>query len=430
MNLKKSKVSDYNIGVIGLGYVGLPLSIELGKHFNTVGYDLNKKRIKQLLEKNDSNLLIKKKEFNRSKHLTFSDDIKTISTFNIYIICVPTPINKKKEPDLKYLINATKLVSKIIKKNDIVIYESTVYPGVTENICGNILEKKTGLILNKEFFLGYSPERINPGDKINQIKNIKKIISASNKRTLKILNFIYGKIITAGVFQASSIKIAEAAKVIENTQRDVNIALVNELTIIFNKLNIDIYDVLEAASTKWNFIKFKPGFVGGHCIGVDPYYLSFLSKQKKYEPKVILSGRKMNNEMPKIISKEILKDIKSEYKISKNNNKMLIMGFTYKENCRDIRNTKIIDIYNFFKSRKYKIDIFDPWVEKDEVQTQYHLKLIQKPKLNFYDLIIIAVPHNLFKKIGIKKIRKFGKSNSKLYDIKRLFNKNSINGKI
>jgi UDP-N-acetyl-D-glucosamine/UDP-N-acetyl-D-galactosamine dehydrogenase len=416
MNFNKSKIA-----VIGLGYVGLPLAIEFGKKRRVIGFDLNKKRINELKKNRDSNFEISKKEFKLSKNLVFTNKIQEIKNCKIFIATIPTPINYKNQPDLNLLKKCCEMIGSIIKKDDLVIFESTVYPGVTEEICSPIIEKKSGLKFNKDFFCGYSPERVNPGDKNHHISNIKKVTSGSTPETSKIVDQLYKKIIKAGTYNVSSIKVAEAAKVIENTQRDLNIALINELYIIFDKLNIDTKSVLDAASTKWNFLSFKPGFVGGHCIGVDPYYLAYKSLKVGHNPNIILSGRKINNEMPFYVAKKLKKNMK-EKKIDYVNAKVLIMGFAFKENCPDFRNTKVADLVNGIKKyNKSKIDIYDPWINKIDVKKIYGFDLIRKPFKKKYDLVVFAVAHDEFKKFTKNQIKDLVKKDHIIYDFKYLF---------
>ena len=389
-------MSKYNIAIIGLGYIGLPLLIEFSKYFKTIGFDTNKRRVNELkknIDINNEHQIYKKK-------LEFTNIDTKINDCNIYIITVPTPLLKNKKPDLINLINASKMVSKYLKKDDIVIYESTVYPGVTEDICGQILSKKTNLILNKDFFLGYSPERINPGDKKRTLSNIKKIISASSNKTLKKMKSIYGKIIKAGIYTAPSIKIAEAAKVIENTQRDINIAFMNELQIIFNKSNLNFEEIIKAASTKWNFLNFSPGLVGGHCIGIDPYYLDFYANKYQYKSKIILPSRKLNDAMPSYHFRNFnlkylnfLKEKKIKTK------KILYLGLSFKKNTNDFRNSKHIEFYNLL-SAKYKIDAFDPLL-KNKIIDQKNVMLINnsKLKLSKYSAVIYGANHDILNKI-------------------------------
>lgn len=424
LNLRKKKIV-----IIGLGYVGLPLAVEFSKKRKVLGFDIDNNRIKNLRNGKDSSLEISKKHLKAATNLKYTNNIKDIKNEKIFIIAVPTPVNKFNKPDLTCLKNASKLVGNILKKNDIVIYESTVYPGVTEEVCANILEQKSGLTYNNDFFCGYSPERANPGDKKHRLKNIKKITSGSTPQIANIVDNLYKDIITAGTYKAPSIKVAEAAKVIENTQRDVNIALVNEFSIIFNKLNIDTKSVLDAALTKWNFLPFKPGLVGGHCIGVDPFYLSHIAKKHDLNPKMILAGRSINDKMGPYIGRQIL-DLMIEKKISVIKSKVLIMGFTFKENCPDIRNTKVIDLIRKLENSKCKVDVYDPWINKNEAKKIYKIKVVTDLKKAKYDVIVLAVAHEKFKKLKLEKIRKFGKKNHIVYDIKYLFNSNKIDGRL
>ena len=422
MNLDK-------ITIIGLGYVGLPLAIELGKKYQVVGFDIQQKRISELKKYFDSTLQVKESEFKKSKHLTFSSNQNQIKKSNIYIITVPTPIDKENKPDLRALQEATKIVGKNLSKGSTVVYESTVFPGATEEICVPILEKISGLKFNKDFFCGYSPERINPGDSKHTLTRIKKVVSASNNQTLMLLENLYGSIITAGIYSAPSIRIAEAAKVIENTQRDINIALMNELSLIFNRMNIDTLEVLKAAETKWNFMPFKPGLVGGHCIGVDPYYLTYKAQELGYDPKIILSGRKLNNEMPGEVVANI-KRLMKEKKITIKGSKALIMGVSFKENCPDLRNSKVIDIVHNLTKSEIDVDCYDPWIQASEFKKQYGLTLTKSLKRSFYDIVIIAVPHDIFKRNGINKVLELTKSNNVIYDIKGLFDKTKTDGRL
>ena len=409
MNFKNLK-----IGIIGMGYVGLPLAIEFSKKLKVIGFDINNERIKQLNKKIDITKEVSKKEFLNLKNISFSKNIYDLNECKIFIITVPTPINSKNKPNLNPLIRATKSVSNIIKKNDIVIYESTVFPGATEEICGPILEKNTGLEINKNLFLGYSPERINPGDKKKRIKDIVKITSGSNLKISKIITKLYSLIIEAGIHEADSIKIAEAAKVIENTQRDLNIAFINELSLIFKKMNISTEKVLKAAETKWNFISFRPGLVGGHCIGVDPYYLTHKSKQIGYNPKLILSGRNLNDQMPLYLYKDILRIIKLK-KIKKP--KILIMGLTFKENCPDIRNSKILDLYNYFSKSKFSVSSYDPYYKLWSKEFIKKYNVTNNMKDQKFDVMILAVKHKEF--INQKnKISGHCSKNGFIYDLK------------
>lgn len=410
MNLnKKTKIC-----IIGLGYVGLPLAISFQKYFKVIGYDINSDRIENLKRNIDTTEEVNKNELSKAKSIEFTSNKNDINFVDIFIVTVPTPIFKNKIPDLRLLKKSCITVAQKIKKNNIVIFESTVYPGVTEEVCATIIEKKSGLIFNKDFFCGYSPERIDPGQSKHKLENIIKITSGSNNISSKVVDQLYKKIIKAGTYQAQSIRIAEAAKVIENTQRDLNISLINELSILFNKLNINTNHVLDAASTKWNFINFRPGLVGGHCIGVDPYYLTYKSEKIGYKPKVILAGRKMNDEMSLYVSEQVLDSLKKKHKNIKNK-KILILGFAFKEDCKDVRNTKVYDLIKHLKKKNLRVDIFDPLVESVEVEKYYKIKLLKSLPRNNYDLIIIAVGHKVFKKIDKKYF-----SNSLFFDLKSI----------
>ncbi len=411
-----------NICVIGLGYVGLPIAIEFSKHYKVVGFDISKNRIEELKRFKDRNKQFKKKEIKKNKKLKFTLDEREIRDSNIYIITVPTPINNSLKPDLKLLINATKLISKYVYKGDFVIFESTVYPGCVDNVCIPIIEKITKLKINKDFFCGYSPERINPGDKKNTLPKIKKIVSGSNSYALNEIYNLYSTIIHAGVHKVSNLRTAEASKIIENVQRDLNIALINELALIFNKMNIDTDEVIEAASTKWNFHKYKPGLVGGHCIGVDPYYLTEAAKKIKYNPKLILAGRKLNNSMPIKAIEILTKFLRKKYDTKKIGNlKVLLLGFAFKENCPDIRNTKVYDLFLNLKKKFKIVKIYDPEISKKEVYENYNLKIEKQFNKNF-DILILAVPHNSLKIIT----KKILKTNKKIifYDLKSVYSKN------
>ena len=422
------KFNKIVIGIIGLGYVGLPLAVSFAKKNQVIGFDTNKRRINDLKKGLDNTFEVQKKTIRNAKNIIFSNNFKDLKKCNCFIVTVPTPINKIKNPDFSHLVSASKLVGLVLKKGDVVIYESTVYPGATEEICVPILEKKSNLTFNRDFFVGYSPERMNPGDKKHTVSNIIKVTSGSNKLTADFVDKLYKSIVKVGTYKSSSIKVAEAAKVIENTQRDINIALINELSIIFNKLNIDTEEVLKAAGTKWNFLPFRPGLVGGHCIGVDPFYLTFKSKKVGYVPKIILSGRSLNDRMSKYIAKRLITKMKNT-KIKIPNSKVLVMGITFKENCPDTRNSKVFDLIKELEKYKIKITAFDPWVNKDQL-SQNKIKLIKKPKINNYDSVLITVPHKIFEKMGIKKIKKFTKKNSIIFDLKFLFPKEFSNLRI
>lgn len=385
-------LKDVRIAIIGLGYVGLPLAVEFGKKYNTVGFDINQDRVKELEFGHDSTLEVSDDELNSATKLSYTTDSKNIKDANIYIVTVPTPIDKHNQPDLSPLIKASELLGTVITKNDVVIYESTVYPGATEEECLPVIERVSGLVFNEHFYAGYSPERINPGDKINTLTKIKKVTSGSTPEIASIIDELYSSIISAGTHKASSIKVAEAAKVIENVQRDVNIALVNELHQIFERLNINTKDVIEAAATKWNFMKLMPGLVGGHCIGVDPYYLLHKSQSSGYIPDLMRQAREINNTMPAFVANSFLKAlIKQE--INPIKCKVLMLGFTFKENCPDIRNTKVFELYNELNDLRFNVDIYDPWVDAEEVFLEYGIRVVSNYEKE-YDVGLLAVPHS------------------------------------
>ncbi|MDA9669140.1 Vi polysaccharide biosynthesis UDP-N-acetylglucosamine C-6 dehydrogenase TviB [bacterium] len=422
-------MKNKKIALIGLGYVGLPLAVEFGKKFEVIGFDISKDRIDLLKKNQDPNLEINKNEFATSSYLSFSNSIDDIKDCNIYIVTVPTPIDNHKKPDLTALEKSSETVGSVLKKDDIVIYESTVYPGATEEFCVPILEKQSGLKFNTDFYCGYSPERINPGDKNHKLINIKKVTAGSTPKISLEVDELYKEIIVAGTYNAESIKVAEAAKVIENTQRDLNIALINELALIFKKMNIDTEAVLKAAGTKWNFLPFRPGLVGGHCIGVDPYYLTHKANLVGYQPEVILAGRRLNDNMGSYVANEVSKlMIKKCIQIAEAN--ILIMGLTFKENCPDYRNTRVIDLIKEFKSFNCNVDVYDPWVNKKNVANEYKFEPIDEPIKGKYDVIVIAVAHNEFKLLSEDLIRSYGKSNHILYDIKYLLKSNESDGRL
>jgi len=415
-------LSDAKIAIIGLGYVGLPLAVEFGKKYQTVGFDINQTRINELISGIDSTLEVDFLEVAESRLLSFSADVDKLKQSNIYIVTVPTPIDAQNQPDLTPLIEASKMLGSVISNGDVVIYESTVYPGATEEICLPVLENSSNLKFNKDFYAGYSPERINPGDKKHRVTNIKKVTSGSTVDIAELVDQLYCSIITAGTHKASSIKVAEASKVIENAQRDLNIALVNELSIIFHKLNIDTIEVLEAAGTKWNFLPFRPGLVGGHCIGVDPYYLTHKAQSVGYFPDVILSGRRINNGMGAFIVSLLVKAmLKSRIHIE--GAKVLVMGLSFKENCPDIRNTRVIDIINELNSYNINVEVSDPWVENKIADNEFDIKLIDDPSSGVYDAVIIAVGHQQFEELGASHIRKLCNEKGILFDIKGIFHK-------
>jgi len=409
----------YKIAIIGLGYVGLPLAIEFGRKYSTIGYDIKEKRIKDLNNELDNTGEISKEQFQLSNKLIFTSDLNRIANCNIFIISVPTPISSDNKPNLKFLYNSTSEIASILKKNDIVIYESTVYPGCTEEECVPILEKISGLKFNVDFYCGYSPERINPGDKDKTLINIIKVTSGSNPKTAAIVDKLYNSILNKRTYPVSSMKVAEASKIIENCQRDINIAFVNELSILFNLMDIDTKEVLDAAGSKWNFLPFKPGLVGGHCIGVDPYYLTYKAQQLGYNSKIILSGRKLNDYMPQYVCERISKSLKNK-KIKVKKSKILLLGITFKENCTDSRNSKIVDIYNILRNQNATIDVYDPYAIKKEVNKYFNIDLIKfnAIKKNNYDCIIIGVAHKYFKTINVEK---YAKKKSLIFDIKGLY---------
>ncbi|HUP81444.1 MAG TPA: Vi polysaccharide biosynthesis UDP-N-acetylglucosamine C-6 dehydrogenase TviB [Pirellula sp.] len=417
------------IAVIGLGYVGLPLAVEFGNKYKTIGFDINENRINELRHGIDCTLEVDKEELLSSLNLEFSSRIEDIKLANVYIVTVPTPVDDHKRPDLTPLVRASTMLGKVVSKGDVVIYESTVYPGATEEDCIPLIEKESGLKFNVDFFAGYSPERINPGDKEHRLTTIKKITSGSTPEIAEFVDSLYRSIVTAGTHKASSIRVAEAAKVIENTQRDLNIALVNELALIFNRMGIDTLDVLEAAGTKWNFLPFRPGLVGGHCIGVDPYYLTHKAQEVGYSPEVILAGRRINDGMGQYVVSQVVKRmLKKRIHIEDAN--VLILGLTFKENCPDIRNTRVVDLVREFKDYGANVDVFDPWVNNAEAQHEYEITPISEPPQGKYDAILLAVAHNQFREMGVEKIRKLGRRDCVLYDIKSILPKDQVDGRL
>ena len=411
---------DQTICIIGLGYVGLPLAVEFGKSRKVIGFDLNSKRISDLEKHYDSTKELEPEDIAEAIHLNLSSREEDLNQASIFIVTVPTPIDKNNSPDLQPLLKASATVGQVLKKGDIVIFESTVYPGATEEECVPVLEEISGLKFNKDFFCGYSPERINPGDKQHKLRNIVKVTAGSNDEVSEIIDALYNEIIDAGTHKAESIKVAEAAKVIENTQRDLNIALINELSIIFNKLDIDTEAVLQAAGSKWNFLPFRPGLVGGHCIGVDPYYLTHKAQLIGYSPEIILAGRRLNDSMSSYVAFRMMTELKKRL-IDLCNPKILILGLSFKENCPDIRNTKVVDLINELKSNNCEVDIYDPWVSSIEAESEYGIKLIPIINKETYDGIILAVGHQEFKEMGAKKIKGFAKKKHVFYDLKYIF---------
>ncbi len=423
------KAKDTRIAVIGLGYVGLPLAVEFGKRYLTIGFDVNRSRITALISGRDSTLEVNTAELESATHLSYTTDVDKLKTCNIYIVTVPTPIDIYKRPDLSPLKKASETVGKVLSKDDIVIYESTVYPGATEEVCVPILEKHSGLTFNKNFYCGYSPERINPGDKEHRVTTIKKVTSGSTLEIADKVDALYRSIITAGTHKASSIKVAEAAKVIENTQRDINIALINELALIFRRLGIDTEEVLKAAGSKWNFLPFRPGLVGGHCIGVDPYYLTHKAMEVGYYPEIILAGRRLNDSMSKYVANEII-NLMTKKRIQVVDSNILVMGLTFKEDCPDIRNTRVVDVVQELSDFHCNIDVYDPWIDKEESIREFGITPVEQPEPGKYDAVIIAVAHHQFKSMGITAIRALGKKNHVLYDIKYILPSEKVDGRL
>lgn len=421
---------EKTIAIIGLGYVGLPLAVEFGKKRRVIGFDVNLNRIKDLQRGYDHTLEVEGEELRAAQYLQFSSSSNEIAEAQIYVVTVPTPVDDAKRPDVGALIKASEIVGAHLKVGDIVIYESTVYPGCTEEVCVPVLEKASGLKFNHDFFCGYSPERINPGDKQNRLPTIMKVTSGSTPEISNEVDSLYKTIITAGTYKASSIRVAEAAKVIENTQRDVNIALMNELSLIFERLDIDTIEVLEAAGTKWNFLPFRPGLVGGHCIGVDPYYLTYKAQQIGYHPEVILAGRRINDQMGAHVAHRVVK-LMLRQGMQILNGRVLMLGLAFKENCPDIRNTRAIDIVSSLRDYMLDVDIYDPWVSADEVRHEYDLEcLTDAPDLGTYDAIVIAVGHHQFVEMGADALRKFGKPGAVMFDVKSILPQNSVEGRL
>lgn len=416
------QLEQLSIAIIGLGYVGLPLAVEFGKQKPTIGFDINQQRIAELLAGHDHTLETSAEELKQAVNLRYTYDFTALKQSNFFIVTVPTPIDDFKQPDLTPLIKSSETIGQVLKKGDIVVYESTVYPGATEEVCIPVLEKVSGLKFNQDFFVGYSPERINPGDKQRRVTNILKITSGSTPEVADYIDQVYQLIIDAGTYKAPSIKVAEAAKVIENTQRDVNIALINELALIFNKLDIDTEEVLKAAGTKWNFLPFRPGLVGGHCIGVDPYYLTHKAQSIGLHPEIILAARRLNDRMGEYVATQLIKEMVKQ-RIQVVGSKILIMGLSFKENCPDIRNTKIVDMVKALKEYDLDLDIYDPWVDDTEVQHEYGLAPIKELHQGQYDAIVLAVAHDQFKSMTIDQFKQLGKEKHVLYDLKYVLDK-------
>lgn len=417
------------IAVIGLGYVGLPLAVEFGKHISTIGFDIDDNRIKELSEGYDKTLEVDEEGLKAASRLSCTANAEALAEANVFIVTVPTPIDRYKSPDLAPLRKASELVGRYLSANDIVIYESTVYPGATEEVCVPILAEQSGLLFNQDFFVGYSPERINPGDKEHGVTSIQKVTSGSTPAAADFVDDLYSTIITAGTYKASSVMVAEAAKVIENTQRDVNIALINELAMIFNRMNIDTEEVLKAAGTKWNFLPFRPGLVGGHCIGVDPYYLTHKAIELGYHPEMILAGRRINDDMGSYVVEQITR-LMTQSRIHIVDANILILGLTFKENCPDLRNTRVTDIISNFSDLHANVDVYDPWVDADEANEEYGFRPINEPLDNNYDAIVLAVSHRQFIDMGVDAIRKFGKSRHVLFDVKYIFPADQTDGRL
>jgi UDP-N-acetyl-D-galactosamine dehydrogenase len=417
------------IAVIGLGYVGLPLAVEFGKNFDTIGFDIKPKRIAELKKGHDATLECSAAELRTARRLKFSVNSRDLRHCSVFIITVPTPIDRYNRPDLSPLERSSEIVGKLLKKGDVVVYESTVYPGCTEEICVPILERESGLKFNRDFFAGYSPERINPGDKEHRLPSIKKVTSGSTPEAAEFVDKLYSIIVRAGTHKASSIRVAEAAKVIENTQRDVNIALINELALIFNRLGIDTEEVLLAAGSKWNFLPFRPGLVGGHCIGVDPYYLTHKAQEIGFHPEMILAGRRLNDSMANYVAAQVVK-LMSGKKILVKGSRILVLGLTFKENCPDLRNSKVADVVRELKNYGARVDVYDPWIDREEAEHEYGIRPVSRVRDGVYDAAILAVGHKEFRDRGIASVRKACKKKHVVYDIKYLFPANQVDGRL
>jgi UDP-N-acetyl-D-galactosamine dehydrogenase len=423
------EIRKCRIGIIGLGYVGLPLAVEFGKHYETVGFDVKPERIAQLRRGRDGTLEVTAAELKGAKRLSFTTDLRALKPCQVFIVTVPTPIDDYKRPDLTALRRASETVGAVMRRGAVVVYESTVYPGCTEEVCVPILEKVSGLKFNRDFFAGYSPERINPGDKQHRLTTIRKVTSGSTAQVAEFVDRLYGSIVTAGTHRASSIRVAEAAKVIENTQRDVNIALINELALIFNRLGIDTEEVLEAAGSKWNFLPFRPGLVGGHCIGVDPYYLTHKAQEIGYHAEMILAGRRLNDNMALYVTGQITR-LMATKRIHVKGARALILGMTFKENCPDIRNSKVVDVVRELTSHGAKVDIYDPWASPAECRHEYGLKTVRDLKPGKYDVAVVAVAHRQFRELGARGVRRLCNKNHVLYDIKHVFPAAAVDGRL
>jgi UDP-N-acetyl-D-galactosamine dehydrogenase len=417
------------VGVVGLGYVGLPLAVEFGKHFETVGFDIKAQRIAELKAGRDNTLECSRAELRDAKLLTYTTSLKDLGKCRVFIVTVPTPIDRYNRPDLTPLEKSSETVGKVLKKGDVVVYESTVYPGCTEEICVPILERESGLKFNKDFYCGYSPERINPGDKEHRLPTIKKVTSGSTPAVAEFVDKLYRSVVRAGTHKASSIRVAEAAKVIENTQRDVNIALINELALLFNRLGIDTEEVLLAAGSKWNFLPFRPGLVGGHCIGVDPYYLTHKAQEIGFHPEMILAGRRLNDSMANYVAGEIVK-LMATKGILANGSRILVLGLTFKENCPDLRNSKVADVVRELQRFGARVDVYDPWIDRSEAQHEYGIRPIKRIPQGMYDAAVLAVGHKQFREQGVASVRRACKKNHVLYDVKYLFPSDQVDGRL
>jgi len=417
------------IGVVGLGYVGLPLAVEFGKHFETIGFDVNPQRIAQLRKGRDTTLEVSRAELRAAERLTFTTDLKRLRRCRVFLVTVPTPIDGYKRPDLTPLVRASESVGAVLSKGSVVVYESTVYPGCTEEVCVPILERVSGLKFNRDFFAGYSPERINPGDKEHRLTTIRKVTSGSTPEIADFVDELYGTIVTAGTHKTSSIRVAEAAKVIENTQRDVNIALINELALIFNRLGIDTEEVLNAAGSKWNFLPFRPGLVGGHCIGVDPYYLTHKAQEIGYHPEMILAGRRLNDNMALHVAAQITR-LMGDKRIHVKGARVLVLGITFKENCPDIRNSKVVDVVRELRKQGARVEIYDPWASAAECRHEYGLDPVRALKPNRYDAAVVAVAHRQFRELGARGVRRLCRRRHVLYDIKHVFPAAAVDGRL
>ena len=427
--MSRFNLRNLRVGVIGLGYVGLPLAVEFGKRFNTIGFDVKQDRVDELRRGHDSTLETTPEELAAATRLACTTRLADLKECRVFIVTVPTPIDEYKRPDLTPLVKASESVGQVLKKGDVVVYESTVYPGCTEEVCVPILERVSGLRFNKDFYAGYSPERINPGDKQHRLPTIRKVTSGSTPEVAEFVDGLYRSIVTVGTHKASSIKVAEAAKVIENTQRDVNIALINELALIFNRLGIDTEEVLKAAGSKWNFLPFRPGLVGGHCIGVDPYYLTHKAQAIGYHPEMILAGRRINDNMGIYVAQQVAQLMIAK-RIQVRDARILVLGLTFKENCPDVRNSKVVDVVRELGKHGARVDVYDPWADAAEAQHEYGLKLVRRLRPGAYDAIVVGVAHDQFRRMGIAKVRELGKRSHVLYDIKYVFPAGEVDGRL